>query len=198
MILPAGGWLGETPAPLLLGWALMCSPAQCRYEVLPTVSQSGSILDLTRCPSSDPLHFSEEFGYFLVVIGQEYLHDCFWLHGFFLWVFLGLFYLLILLVLVCSIDRKFFWLNLIQGPSQACGQIQLNLKRNGYEFHSLGVWSLLIIDTIALLIIRSIIKLSLPLHLWLEGCSRVWSLNGSSQTKIRYHIICKHQSIYPD
>lgn len=146
---------------LHLGWALMYSPAQCRYEVLPTICWSGSILDLTRCPS-DPLHFSEEFGSFLVVVTQECLHDCFCLPSFFLWVLLELFNLLILLVLVCSIGRKIFWLNLSQGPSQALDLIQLILKRNGYElqFHSLRVWSLLIIDAIALLIIRSSIKLS--------------------------------------
>lgn len=81
------------------------------------------------------------------------------------------------------------WLNLSQALSQASGYIQLSLKRNGYElqFHSLRAWSLLIIDAIALLIIRSSIKLSLHLHLCLVGCSRIWSLNDSSQTKIWYH-----------
>lgn len=161
----------------------MYSPAQCRYEVLPTICWSGSILDLTRCPS-DPLHFSEEFGSFLVVVTQECLHDCFCLHSLFLWVLLGLFHLLILLILVCSIHRKFFWLNLSQGPSQA-----------ELQFHSLRVWSLLIIDAIALLIIMSSIKLGLHLHLCLVSCSRVWNLSGSSQTKIWYYSICKHLPI---
>lgn len=196
MIIPAGSdaeWMAGSN--LLLGWALMSSPAQGRDEVLPTVSWSGSILDFTRCPSSDPPHFSEEFRPFLVVVAPEYLHVCFWLHSFFLWVLLGHFNLLIFLILVCLIYMKFLWLNLSQGPSWTSSHYQLNLKRNSYElqFHCSRVWSLLIIDAIALLIIISSIKLNLHLHLCLVGCSRVWSLKGSSQIKIWYHSICKQQ-----
>lgn len=97
--------------------------------------------------------------------------------------------------ILCSIYKKFFWLKSSQGHSQASCHIQMNLKRLSYElqFPFLMVWSLLIIDAVALLVLGSGIKSSLHSHLCLVGCSRVWSLNGSAQIKIQYCHVCKQQ-----
>lgn len=98
--------------------------------------------------------------------------------------------------ILCSIYKKFFWLKSSLGHSQASCHIQMNLKRLSYElqFPFLMVWSLLIIDAVALLVLGSGIKSSLHSHLCLVGCSRVGVLMAVLKSKSST-VMCANSSL---
>lgn len=167
----------------------MCRPAHCDESLLArqlSVRQEGSAHHCLLEWADHGSYQVSAFWTFAFIQGFYTFPCCYfwvleWLFDSTISFFDVFLHLLILLTLFCApFTRSFFWLKSSQGHGQASGHIQMNLKRLGYELQvpSLMLWSLLTVDAIALLILGSGIKLSLPLDLYLVGCSRVWSLNG--------------------
>lgn len=153
------------------------------------LSQTGTILDLTRCPSSDPPLFSKVFITFLAFF--ESLR----------WLFLIIQFLALTFFPIClfcwlsfiSIYKNFFlpksrslgFAKILPRTWQSQDKSQATVKWTSkvwaMSYSSPLWWFNFFGSLMPLTPLGSGIKLSLHLHLCLLGCSRVWSLNGSTQ-----------------
>lgn len=153
------------------------------------LSQTGTILDLTRCPSSDPPLFSKVFITFLAFF--ESLSDYFWLYNSLLWLFSPFAYFADFIlspftrIFFLPKSRSLGFAKVLPRTWQSQDKSQATVKWTSkvwaMSYSSPLWWFNFFGSLMPLTPLGSGIKLSLHLHLCLLGCSRVWSLNGSTQ-----------------